>query len=331
MDITLYQAFDGFILEAQAIGKSPHTIRNYENSFAKVKLFFKEDRPLNKVTRADWIDFFGWVQNEYISHPGGVAPRLAKPLSPKSITNIHTNLKAFYTWATSDGVNLVKDHLIKQIPPPRFERPQIETFTRDQIKLLLKACNESHSWRNDPAKTSRRHSARRDQAIVLVLLSTGVRASELCNIRLRDLDIKTQTIHVAGKGRGRDSKQRTVYFGKVCSRALWLYLAPRVAHMKPDDPVFTTGPDDTPHKMTRDALWQIINRLGERANVPGVHPHRFRHTFATEFLRNGGDVLNLKAILGHSSMEMVQRYVHFVDADCAAAHALSDPADNWKL
>lgn len=258
-------------------------------------------------------------------------PKDSRLVTPKTVNNMHTDLKAFYTWATADGVDLVDTHLLKQIPPPRFESPQIEVFTREQVKELLKACAETAAWHTAPDITTKRRTVKRDLAIIHVLLSTGVRASELCNIRLRDLDMNAKTIRVAGKGRGRDSKPRTVYFGKVCNRALWLYLTPRMKDMKPDDYIFTVGQDDIPRPMNRDALLQLLSRIGDRAGIPHVHPHRFRHTFATEFLRNGGDILKLKALLGHTSLEMVQRYVHFVEADCAVAHASADPADNWKL
>lgn len=329
--ITLYQAFDGFLVEASAEGKSAYTIRNYKTTIAKVKLFFSDDRPMTSLTRQDWVDFMAWLQEEYVSEPGGVAHRESKRLSPKTCNNVHTDLKAFYTWATSDGVNLVDEHPIKQIPAPRYEIPEIEVFDREQVRALLRACNESAAWCNKPNQRNKRPTARRDVAIVHTLLSTGIRASELCNIQLRDLNMDAKTISVAGKGRGRDSKPRIVYFGKVCNRALWAYLTPHLSSMKPDDHIFTVGGVETPRPMSRDSLLQLINRLGDRTGIDRVYPHRFRHTFATEFLRNGGDMQKLKTLLGHTSLEMVLRYVHFVEADCALAHAGADPADNWKI
>ncbi len=82
--------------------------------------------------------------------------------------------------------------------------------------------------------------------------------------------------------------------------------------------------------MSRDVLYHLIADIGERAGMK-AYPHLFRHTFATEFLRNHGDVLKLQNLLGHSTLDMVKRYVHFVEGDCAAAHATADPADNWRI
>ena len=331
-DITLYQAFEGFLLEAQAEGKSRYTIRNYRNTFAKVKLYITEDKPLPAVTRSDWVEFFYWIQNEYTPDPGGIAPRDIKRLSPKTVNNYHTNLKAFYTWATSSGVDLVTTHPIKQIPAPRYEKPPIETLSKADFKQLLAACDETRAWHNAPDVTAERPTATRDKAILHLLLSTGIRASELCDIQFRDIDIKKHTILVGGKGKGRSKKWRTVYFGKSAGRALWLYLAPKMATIEPEEQIYTVGRAGEERPMSRGALQQLIQRLGARAGLDkNCYPHLFRHTFATEFLRNGGDILKLKAILGHSSMEMVQRYVHFVEADAAKTHAGADPADNWRV
>ena len=75
----------------------------------------------------------------------------------------------------------------------------------------------------------------------------------------------------------------------------------------------------------------LVGRLGERAGVKNVHPHRFRHTFATEYLRNHGQMLALKDLLGHSDFEMVEHYAHFVAADVQHDHENASPVDNWKV
>lgn len=334
--ITLSQAIEGFILDKQAASKSAHTIRNYRTTFSKVTLWLQNTQPdapdpaFESLTRQDWVRFMAWVQSEFISDPPGVARREQKRLSQKTLLNIHTDLSALYTWATSPGIELAPTHFFRTIERPEADIPVVETFTREQVRDMLKACKKSRVWQNTEYTTNERPTTDRDQLIILLLLSTGIRASELCDIRFRDVDMSQRTIAVAGKGRGQGKKQRIVHFGKSTGRALWRYLSPRLKTLKPDDILFTVGPDEAPRPMTRDVLWKLIHRIGERAGVE-ANPHKFRHTFATNYLRNGGDLLTLQALLGHTSLEMVKRYAKVVATDCAREHEKADPVDNWKL
>jgi integrase/recombinase XerD len=80
-----------------------------------------------------------------------------------------------------------------------------------------------------------------------------------------------------------------------------------------------------------DVLRQVIQRIGERAGVNHAYTHKFRHTFAITYLRSGGDIFTLQALLGHSSLDMVRHYAKIAEVDVAEAHKRASPADNWRL
>ncbi len=168
-----------------------------------------------------------------------------------------------------------------------------------------------------------------------------VRTIDPPDIKFGDMNLTTNSIKVLGKGQ----KERLVYFGKRTSKALWKLLTPRLKDSKPDDLVFTVGPEDDLRLLTRDVLRRLLVRIGERAGVANVYPHRFRHPFAITYLshreashRNQGDLFTLQDLLGHSDMAMVKRYARIAQTDraaspwdCAKAHQKASPVDNWRL
>jgi integrase/recombinase XerD len=275
------------------------------------------------------IEFFAWLQEDYLTEPGGVAPRGKFKLSAKTVLNIHTNLSALWRWAVDEGY--AKTNIIRAIQPPPVSDSLIETFTRDDIEKLLRVCDRGQSWKNRAETTTERSTAVRDRAIILTLLDTGMRASELADMQYGDLNMNTNSIRVKGKGPGRDAKERLVYIGKRTAQAIWKSLLPRVNDLQDDDFVFVVGAQHDLRPLTRQHLLKLVSRLGDRAGVKKVHPHRFRHTFAINYLRNGGSEFTLCALLGHTDLEMTRRYARIAQVDMANGHRKAGPVDNWRL
>jgi integrase/recombinase XerD len=203
-------------------------------------------------------------------------------------------------------------------------------LTREDVEALINVCENSRTWKSRANTVSARPTAGRDQTIIRTLLDTGVRAGELCGMTYGGLNLSNNSIRIRGKGPGRDPKERQVYFGKRTGQALWKHLTPRLDTIKEADRVFTAVLSD-PRPLTPTHLARLIRNLGRRAGVKKVRPHKFRHTFAINYLRNGGDLLTLQALLGHSSLDMVKRYARVAQTDLKEAHRKASPVDKWKV
>jgi len=326
--ITLSQACEGMILYRQAEGKSENTIIDYRNSFRKLALFFDSDPLIDTIAKSDLVKFFAWLQQEYKSEPDGVAPRGKFKLSQKSIFNIHINLSSLWRWAVEE--KLVKSNIIREIKMTRPSAPVINPIAKDEWVKLLKACESSRSWKTRAETNTLRVTSDRDRAILYTLLDTGARASELCGVQFQDINLANKTIKLRGKGPGREPKERLVSMGKATLGAINKALRPRLGEIQPTSPLFVVrNRDDIELPFTRDNLGNLLQRIGERAGVSKIHPHRFRHTFAVNYLRNGGNVFALQAMLGHTTLDMVKRYLQIAQIDLDREQQKASPVDNW--
>ncbi len=238
-------------------------------------------------------------------------------------------LRSFFTWAETE---FEFESPMANLATPKYKQSPVIPFTRDEIEALLDACEYTRRVDREDHRRfrMRRPTARRDRAVILTLLDTGLRASELCSLKIGDIDLKTGRTEVRHGARGgaKGGKGRTVFLGKTTRRFVWRYLAEREDGEDLEAPAFV-GRWDRP--MNPDSLRQLVKRLAEKAGVRDCHPHRFRHTFAISYLRAGGDVFTLQVLLGHSTLDMVRYYARIAEVDLANAHRRASPADNWRL
>jgi len=169
-----------------------------------------------------------------------------------------------------------------------------------------------------------RPTAVRDRAIFTVLLDTGLRVSELVDLTIADYNQQTGQLQIQ---HGKGNKRRVAFVGLSGRQAIWKYLAKRKLST-PKAHLFATR---TENKLDRIAVLRLVKRAALRAGVDNAHPHKFRHTFAITFLRNGGTPLELQRLLGHEKLDTVLIYVQLASADLAAAHVRASPVDNWRL
>jgi len=142
---------------------------------------------------------------------------------------------------------------------------------------------------------------RRDNAIIRLMLDTGMRLSECAGIDVADVDLDRNTVVVLGKGR----RERVCPFGNKTSRAIDRYLVTRDGHNRSADAGLWLGPKG---KLTADGLYQMITRRGTEAGIVGLHPHRMRHAFAHMWLDAGASEGALMTLAGWRSRSMLARY-----------------------
>ncbi len=315
----LSRAIEGFFIEKRGQGRSEDTLHEY-NTTMKRFVEFTGDPPINSITAKTIIDFFIYLEKFRYSRDRTGKSGILKPLSPKTIFNYKQGLSSFFSFL-SEEYGLEKPKMPRR---SKNEKP-VMPFTTDEVLTILKACDYSLTEpSNQIAYKSTRRTRLRDKAIIMFLFDTGVRASELCNIRFRDVDFDNSRVTITGKGK----KQRIIQFGRNATRQLWKYHSARFPDVRPLPDDFLFADDENLRPMNRDSLRQLISGIGEKAGVKNAHPHRFRHTFAVEFLRNGGNVYQLQDLLGHTTLEMCRRYVTLATNDLKEIHRRASPGDH---
>ncbi|MDP2857831.1 MAG: tyrosine-type recombinase/integrase [Bacillota bacterium] len=155
---------------------------------------------------------------------------------------------------------------------------------------------------------------------------TGLRCAELCTLTVSDAHIEQGFLKVMGKG----SKGRVVPIGASAEKVLLRYLYTlRPEPARPDITNLFLTLDGLP--MSVNGVARMIRRLGEVSGVRKIHAHLCRHTFATNYLINGGDVISLQEILGHTTLEMVRRYVSLASSQVAVQHRKYSPMDRLAI
>jgi site-specific recombinase XerD len=277
-------------------------------------LWWMEQRDLRECGSLEIKQFLAYIANGHTDKGGrwGNSQQTRKA-RPSTIATYFNRLRSFFAFGVAEG--MLDANPVEDLKPPIVRGDQITPFTREQVTKVLAAAKESRY-------------AKRDSAIVLFLLDTGLRASELCDLRMHDVDLNGRRCMVLGKG----NKHRTVFFSATTGKAIWSYL--KGDEREGDAPLFASerGGKRNGDPLTRSGLGQLIEKLGEAAKLEAVRcsPHTFRHTFAIEFLRAGGNVFTLKEMLGHTNLGMTQKYLALALADVANQHRQYSPVEAMR-
>jgi integrase/recombinase XerD len=269
-------------------GLSQNTILAYGRDLKRFTAFLAKRRKfeMNTVDREDVVDF--------------LASLYKQKLDSRSVARFLVSLRGFYKYGLMEG-------LIKVDPTENLESPKIRrnlpTFLRmEEIERLMAAPNLSKPL------------GLRDRAMLEVFYSSGLRVSELINLRLSDLDSRMGCIRCIGKG----DKERLVPVGRKAVEAVAQYAAHGRPHLHPPgNPDFQSQflfVTRNGHKLSRISIWKIMHDYGVKVGLRGrMTPHKLRHSFATHLLERGADLRSVQLMLGHADIATTQIYTHVVE------------------
>ena len=273
----------GFILHMRARNLSPTTIKSATGYVGR----FLRGRDATTVTRSD---IESYLSDHY------------ETCKPSSVWTIWRHLNAFYKWLEAEGDIAVNP--MHGVPKPVVQASEVKVLSVIEVRRLLDTC------------TTTSHGDKRDNAIITMMLDTGIRLTEISSLRIDDIG-QDNTIRIFGKGR----KWRTVSLGTKSALALSRWI--RIRDINAES-LWTgkTGP------LSREGVRKVIARRGTQAGLR-LHPHMLRHTFVDNWLRNGGNEVDLARLAGWTSTRMAEKYAqHRASERALTAHTRIAPLDS---
>ena len=256
---------------------SENTIKAYNNDLKKFKNFFK-NKDINKINENSIREYLKYLNKENND--------------TRTISHNISTLRSFYKFLLIEKI--LKNNPMEYIELPKTKKTLPKTLSIEEIdKLLDINLTDSFSYRN--------------KAMLELMYSSGLRVSELINVKIHDIDVSNCIIRIMGKG----SKERIVPLGDYAIKYIELYLKEhreKLIKRELNDYLFLNNHGK---KMTRQGFFKILKGIAREKNIKTeFSPHTLRHSFATHLLNGGADLRSIQEMLGHSDISTTQIYTH---------------------
>jgi integrase/recombinase XerC len=307
---TIKEAIDSFLLSCKVEGKSYGTIECYSD---KLKGFlwyatnYKWPNDITAITTQHLREFLVYLR-ETPHRFNSTCPRAMKPINSTTVQKYYRALSALFNWSLSEGI--LETNSLSKIKVPRAEKKVVKALDSNGVNQLISSLGKTFD-------------GIRNKAIIMVLVDCGLRLGELLHLSLEDIDSDQQLMKVDGK-----TGERVVRYGKTTATALNHYLKIRNRVNGHNNALWLTRKGIT---LKDSSVETMFIKMSRRSGVR-VHPHLLRHTFATMWLKNGGDSLMLQRLLGHTTLMMTNRYCQAVGCyDALESHKKYSPVDNLVI
>lgn len=277
--MTTENAINEFLTEQQIRGNSKATVLHYSRCLGFFAAYNGiSERSVGSLTLLDC--------KNYLLH------LKTKDVTTTTVQTYIRALRAFLSWCYAEGY--IDTDIPQKLKLPKAQRKTIDILTDEEVRRLF-ACLSGRDF----------YSVR-NYCIVALMLDSGLRLNEVVTLQKSKIHIAEGYIIVNGKG----NKERFVPLGLNSKKALLRYLG-YIPKGEKETPLFVK---DTLTPINQSTVKQLFRKLKVTSEIPRLRPHLLRHTFATRYLENGGDIYSLQLILGHTSLEMVKKYVHLTPA-----------------
>lgn len=290
--MTIQQALTEFQIEQQIRGNTPKTIQYYSLSVGLYARFAGFDTPLQEITLNSLRAYYLHL--------------LERNISSTTIQTYIRALRSFLTWCYQQ--EYIPVNLSEKFRLPKAQRKAIDVLTDSEVRRFLLCFNLRYLVHL------------RNYCMCSLMLDSGLRLHEVVTLTIEHTHLPEGYIIVDGKG----NKQRVVPLGMNTRKFLFRYLSRRPGCAATDRVFLMSNLEP----VTDGTLRQMFRKLKQRSGIPRLRAHLLRHTFATRYLENGGDMYALQQILGHTSLEMVKKYVHSTTRKLVPKFPDFSPLDN---